>query len=213
MATLLGVKKPHRAASLSRLHIVAANLPDGWLVNNGGEVVDRDPIDIADYIRLGGKWVDYGGYPMYYRQDAYANWLLGANGFNRFLMYGPNLGFEHTFRSDQHGFEFPRSLVVTDDQGIPPWIEPAWQLEHDPAKNIFSVFCLRSTSGSGGMYFHAYCEGTNGVNPYDYVNFIRLKAGLSQITKPVEKSALPMYLALGAGGYIAWLLWKESQKK
>lgn len=196
-ATLITVRKPHDGANISRMQTLASLLPEGWIVNGGGETSDRDPNDIADFVRLGGKWVDYCGYPMYWREDALANWILGGNGFRRFLIRMNNLGFEHTFFSDDYGFQFPRSLVYLDSPL--QHVEPSWVAPH--TENIFSMFCIRHPQ-SQGAYFYAYGIGLEGIDVYPYYNFMAMKMGLNPAIDPeVGKFPWLLYGAAALAGF------------
>ena len=210
MAALIEVRDPHNRASISRLETVAQNLPDeGWIVNGGGEVADRDPNDVADWVNLGGKWIDYCGYPMYYRQDALANMWLGSNGFRRFLMRLNNLGFDHTFFADDYGFTFDRSLVVLEPGGV-THIQPDLTAEH--TEDIFSVFAIRGVN-SAGWYFYAYGNGVWGIDAYKYLNFIRRITSLPPIVDPnLGKFPWLIYGAAAVGGYLAFKMITGSEK-
>jgi hypothetical protein len=209
MATLLNVLSPHRPPNQSRLQALAYYLPGGWLVNNGGEATDRDPTEIAQFVRNGGKWLDYCGYPMYYREDYYPGGLvkLGGNGFGTFLMSLDNMKFDQTFRSDKHKFRYPRSLVVLSPT-VPPWVVAADGVPR--TDKIFSMFAI--VHPSGGMYMYAYGEGSAGINVYSYINFARQMYGLPPIEPPPESPVLPVLgVGLLLGG--AWWLMKESGKR
>lgn len=216
MAVLLLPKSPQNRASISRLETLAQLLPENWVVNGGGEVVDRDPIDVADFVKLGGVWIDYCGYPMYYRDDLFGNMWLGGNGFRRFLTQlsyndTPNLGFSHTFMADDYGFEFDRSLVNLEAT-TPPWIEPSWNAPR--TENIFSMFCIRQQQ-SQGAYFYAYGSGVWGIDAYAYYAFMALKKGLPPISNPdLGKFPWLLYGSIGAIGYLTYkAIVKGSEQK
>lgn len=209
MATIVEVQEPHWGAGSGWVRELASHLPSDWLVNGGGEVVDRDPSEIAAFVRAGGAWVDYCGYPMYYRQDCLGtgpcgNQWLGGNGFRRFLVGLGNLGFSHTFMPD--GFAFPRALLV-DEPTIPQWIYPCYAPDVPHESNVFAAFGLKPP-GSAGWYFYAYGVGADGVSAGQYLQFIRQTAGLPEPPdNPPGEGGVNVLLAL-LGGVMAYLLLK-----
>lgn len=216
-ATIIFPEHARWYAPLAWYQQLAALLPDGVLVNAGGEVVDRDPTEVARIVSAGGRWVDYCGYPMWYREYRLAYpvhgeeaplWRLGTMGFSQFLM-AMDMLFSHTFMPS--GFTFPRSLVVREAK-VPAFVIPNLQTPH--TENTFSCFALKHPGG--GMYFYAYAspDGT-GVEPRAYGGFINslLKAPMPPPipdgrppVPPIPPWALPLGAALGAAALLAYAL-------
>lgn len=221
-ATIVMPANPHNGAGIPWLRELSECCPGqvGWLINGGGEVVDRDPSVIAAFVQAGGTWVDYCGYPMYYREHwsegepieddggySMVTWLdtLGETGFREFLISAGNLLFDHTFWSNREGFVYPRSLVLRN--GKPPWVIGSTELPH--TAKIFSAFAVQHESG--GRYFYAYGVDGSGVTPGQYAQFMAsVGAPVEPPEEPDEPGArINWLLALGAGLLVYWGLKKR----
>ncbi len=210
MATIIQVQNPHWSAGSGWVRELASYLPATWLVNAGGEVIDRDPSDVAALVSGGGTWVDYCGYPMYYREECLGSGpcgvaKLGENGFREFLVAAGNLLFDHTFRSDHEGFEFPRSLVLRD--GLPSWVIPATELIH--TDKIYAAFMVKHPSG--GRYLYAYGVNGAGVTPSAYAQFISRVTGVEPppVYPPGPGTGLGLLIVVGMGLLAYWGLNKR----
>ncbi len=200
-AQIITVTLPNWAASGSMPQQLAASLTSRCLLNAGGEVVDRDPLKIADLVAGGGVWVDYGGYPMYYRQDCVEtqdapvpddpgwhptpgdplppmeggfycyNNQQGPVGFSRFLTRA-GLLFDHTFMTDDTpGYPYRRGLVVR----TVPLTVPSFVVVNQSTPMVTGTFsCFGMKHPSGGWYFWAFADQSGqGVEAPVYAAFIQ----------------------------------------
>lgn len=213
-ATLIFPERARWYAPLEWYQRLAQALPSGILVNAGGEVVNRDPLEIGRLVASGGIWVDYCGYPMYYRLDKYdypepgTTYLVpqGTLGFSRFLT-AMDMLFDHTFMAE--GFEYPRSLVVREAQ-VPAFVIPNLKAPH--TEKTFSCFALKHPSG--GMYFYAYAHPSGeGVRPETYASFVNslMRQEIPPVPVPVpvplaSTMLIALVAAFGATALVAYAL-------
>jgi len=140
-------------------------------VNAGGEYIDRKPETIAREVMSGTRWIDYGGYPMFYL-NRHRN-VIGPKGFVRFLnrirvfSTSPEKVHFWSFRKD---FKYPRSLVAEKNVNLPPWAtflsEDARRFIFRIPKGIYEMFKLEAGSGE---YYYAYAN----VDAEKYAKYIQ----------------------------------------
>lgn len=204
MATIVWPKHARWYAPLEWYQGLSRLLPEGYVINAGGETIDRSQSAISDFVMGGGVWIDYGGWPMYYRDTPFGPFPLGQDGFMAFLVNSA-VPFRHTFNVKLHypDFPFDRALVVQEPV-IPSFITPD---RSAPSRDkAFSCFSMKLGQG---WYFWACADPSGtGVHYQDYARFIAATTGIPLPPPPVPPSdgtGVPPALIL-AGALVAGLL-------
>ena len=157
-------------------------------LNEGGEYQSTTPQDVASLVRNGGIWIDYCGWPFFSFGQGSGGFeaLVKAAGINLQPAFGapyqafPFAWSEYPYAStfQRAGYPYHRGLVTATAIGTVGGAPETTTANvntyislnnHVALVHLYSCFGLRI---GRGWYFYAYGNGTSGVSPQTYANFI-----------------------------------------